>query len=76
MPHSAGGDAAAAAAPAPTNLKGTGERDEVSIAGLKRAHVERFDALGFRIDVLRCLNYRGANVAQIHGDRIVEEPLK
>jgi hypothetical protein len=29
-----------------------------------------------QIDVLRRLNYRGANVAQINDDRIVEELLK
>ncbi|KAJ6476081.1 hypothetical protein C8R45DRAFT_1216840 [Mycena sanguinolenta] len=41
----AAGGAAAAAAPAPS--KGVSERDEVVIAGLERAHVERFEALGF-----------------------------
>jgi len=55
-------------------------RDEVAMAGLEKAHVERFEALGFErgkvIDVLRRLNYRGANVANIHDDRIVEELLK
>ncbi|KAJ6527125.1 ubiquitin-conjugating enzyme/RWD-like protein [Mycena capillaripes] len=55
-------------------------RDEVAIAGLERAHVDRFEALGFSrakvIDVLRRLNYRGANVAQINDDRVVEELLK
>ncbi|GAB1525628.1 ubiquitin-conjugating enzyme [Rhizoctonia solani] len=55
-------------------------RDEIAIAGLERAHVEQFCALGFDrskvIDVLRRLNYRGANVAKIPEDRIVEELLK
>lgn len=55
-------------------------RDEVAIAGLEKAHVDQFEALGFQrnkvIDVLRRLNYRGANVAQISEDRIVEELLK
>ncbi|CAE6438671.1 unnamed protein product, partial [Rhizoctonia solani] len=55
-------------------------RDEIAIAGLERAHVEQFCALGFDrskvIDVLRRLNYRGANVAKIPDDRIVEELLK
>ncbi|KAJ7258789.1 ubiquitin-conjugating enzyme/RWD-like protein [Mycena haematopus] len=55
-------------------------RDEVAIAGLERAHVDQFEGLGFPrakvIDVLRRLNYRGANVAQINDDRIVEELLK
>ena len=31
---------------------------------------------GFQIDVLRRLNYRGANVANINDDRVVEELLK
>ncbi|CAE6458737.1 unnamed protein product [Rhizoctonia solani] len=55
-------------------------RDEIAIAGLDRAHVEQFCTLGFDrgkvIDVLRRLNYRGANVAKITEDRIVEELLK
>ncbi|KAF8636210.1 hypothetical protein AX17_003696 [Amanita inopinata Kibby_2008] len=55
-------------------------RDEIAIAGLERAHVEQFEALGFErskiIDVLRRLNYRGGNVAQITDDRVVEELLK
>jgi len=55
-------------------------RDEVVMAGLDRAHVDQFEALGFErskvIDVLRRLNYRGANVAQINDDRVVEELLK
>ncbi|KAF7325555.1 Ubiquitin-conjugating enzyme E2 1 [Mycena kentingensis (nom. inval.)] len=55
-------------------------RDEVAIAGLEAAHVDKFENLGFPrdkvIDVLRRLNYRGANVAKITDDRIVEELLK
>ncbi|KAJ7046391.1 ubiquitin-conjugating enzyme/RWD-like protein [Mycena alexandri] len=55
-------------------------RDEVAIAGLESAHVDQFEALGFPrgkvIDVLRRLNYRGANVAKITEDRVVEELLK
>ncbi|KAJ7599849.1 ubiquitin-conjugating enzyme/RWD-like protein [Mycena floridula] len=55
-------------------------RDEVAMAGLEKAHVDQFEALGFQrskvIDVLRRLNYRGANVAQITEDRVVEELLK
>lgn len=79
-----------------TSSKGEA-RDEVAIAGLERAHVDQFEALGFprskvvrlfispfrfghthalQIDVLRRLNYRGANVAQLTDDRIVEELLK
>ncbi|KAJ6505768.1 ubiquitin-conjugating enzyme/RWD-like protein [Mycena vitilis] len=59
---------------------GKDTRDEVAIAGLERAHVDRFEALGFArakvIDVLRRLNYRGANVAQTNDDRVVEALLK
>ncbi|KAB5590926.1 Ubiquitin-conjugating enzyme (huntingtin interacting protein 2) [Ceratobasidium theobromae] len=55
-------------------------RDDIAIAGLERAHVDKFCALGFDrgkvIDVLRRLNYRGANVPKIPDDRIVEELLK
>ncbi|PFH53292.1 hypothetical protein AMATHDRAFT_73488 [Amanita thiersii Skay4041] len=54
--------------------------DDIAIAGLERVHVERFENLGFDrnkvIDVLRRLNYRGSNVAQITDDRVVEELLK
>jgi len=55
-------------------------RDEVTMAGLDKAHVDKFEALGFDrskvIDVLRRLNYRGANIANLNDDRIVEELLK
>ncbi|KAG8702260.1 hypothetical protein FRC09_004842 [Ceratobasidium sp. 395] len=58
----------------------SGARDEIAIAGLERAHVDQFESLGFErskvIDVLRRLNYRGANVPKIPDDRIVEELLK
>ncbi|TCD66854.1 hypothetical protein EIP91_000808 [Steccherinum ochraceum] len=54
--------------------------DEVVMAGLEKAHVDKFEALGFDrskvIDVLRRLNYRGANVAKLNDDRIVEELLR
>ncbi|KAJ7843346.1 ubiquitin-conjugating enzyme/RWD-like protein, partial [Mycena olivaceomarginata] len=66
-------------AQAPSGAAAAGGRDEVAIAGLEKAHVDQFEALGFPrakvIDVLRRLNYRGANVAQINDDRIVEELL-
>jgi len=71
-----------AGGPGPKERKGKGRDgyDEVAIAGLERAHVDRFESLGFSkskiIDVLRRLNYRGPNVAQISEDRIVEELLK
>ncbi|KAJ8092264.1 Ubiquitin-conjugating enzyme E2 1 [Marasmius tenuissimus] len=76
-PESGGGVKPAAASMA---ASGGGARDEVAIAGLEKAHVDQFESLGFPrskvIDVLRRLNYRGANVAQISEDRIVEELLK
>ncbi|KIK69992.1 hypothetical protein GYMLUDRAFT_34400 [Collybiopsis luxurians FD-317 M1] len=70
-----------AGGPGMKQSKGSGgARDEVAIAGLEKAHVDQFESLGFPrnkvIDVLRRLNYRGANVAQIPDDRIVEELLK
>ncbi|KAI0076707.1 hypothetical protein K474DRAFT_1622360 [Panus rudis PR-1116 ss-1] len=53
---------------------------EVAMAGLDKAYVDKFESMGFErskvIDVLRRLNYRGANVAKIHDDRVVEELLK
>ncbi|KDQ08360.1 hypothetical protein BOTBODRAFT_139070 [Botryobasidium botryosum FD-172 SS1] len=55
-------------------------RDEVAMAGLERAHVEQFEALGFErgrvIEVLKRINYRGANVPKISEDTVVEELLK
>jgi len=69
-PGTTGGVAAGKAAP----------RDEVAMAGLEKVHVDQFEGLGFDrskvIDVLRRLNYRGANVPKITDDRIVEELLK
>ncbi|KAF8516440.1 ubiquitin-conjugating enzyme/RWD-like protein [Hysterangium stoloniferum] len=63
-----------------SSSKGTKERDEIAMAGLERAHVEQFEGLGFErpkvIEVLRRLNYRGANVPNISPERIVEELLK
>ncbi|KAF8649013.1 hypothetical protein AX16_006127 [Volvariella volvacea WC 439] len=68
-----------AGGPGARNSKQAGH-DEVAIAGLSEAHVAQFEALGFPrgqvIDVLRRLNYRGANVAKITDDRVVEELLK
>ncbi|KAH9831423.1 ubiquitin-conjugating enzyme/RWD-like protein [Rhodofomes roseus] len=60
--------------------KASGPRDEIAMAGLDSAHVQQFQSLGFEkskvIDVLRRMNYRGANVANINDDRVVEEMLK
>ncbi|KAJ7149198.1 ubiquitin-conjugating enzyme/RWD-like protein [Mycena crocata] len=70
----AGGEARSAGA------SGKDARDDVAMAGLEKAHVDQFEGLGFPrakvIDVLRRLNYRGANVSQIAEDRVVEELLK
>ncbi|KAJ7366151.1 ubiquitin-conjugating enzyme/RWD-like protein [Mycena albidolilacea] len=63
----------------PSGVAAAGGQDEVVIAGLEKAHVDQFEALGFPrakvIDVLRRLNYRGVNVAQINNDQM-EELLK
>ncbi|KAG6914241.1 hypothetical protein DXG01_001500 [Tephrocybe rancida] len=68
-----------AGGPGPKDGRGKG-RDEVALAGLEAAHVDKFVGLGFAkgkvVDVLRRLNYRGPNVANVTEDRIVEELLK
>ncbi|KAG6896593.1 hypothetical protein C0992_007251 [Termitomyces sp. T32_za158] len=55
-------------------------QNEIALAGLESSDVEQFTSLGFDkrkvIDVLRRLNYRGANVAKITEDRVVEELLR
>ncbi|KAJ2918721.1 hypothetical protein MD484_g1694, partial [Candolleomyces efflorescens] len=60
-------------------VKSAGEQDAVAIAGLEKAHVDRFENMGFSrdtvIDVLRRLNYRGKNVGTITDDQIVEKLL-
>lgn len=87
-----------AGGPASKTATAAAAKDEVAIAGLEKAHVDQFEALGFerskvvsntielhlpdldvhcaQIDVLRRLNYRGANVAKISEDRVVEALLK
>ncbi|KAJ7063813.1 ubiquitin-conjugating enzyme/RWD-like protein [Mycena amicta] len=74
------GAAAGAATSTAGGTAGGGTKDEVAIAGLEKAHVDQFEALGFPrgkvIDILRRLNYRGANAAKIPEDRVVEELLK
>jgi len=61
-------------------VKDISDEDEIAMAGLEKAHVDQFEGLGFPrskvIEVLRRLNYRGANVAKINEDRVVEELLK
>jgi len=55
------------------------EVDEIAAAGLNKQHVEQFEALGFDrrkvVDVLKRLNYRGANIAKITDDQVVEKLL-
>jgi len=55
-------------------------QDPIAMAGLEKAHVDQFESLGFErgkvIEVLRRMNYRGANVAKISEDKVVEELLK
>ncbi|KII90998.1 hypothetical protein PLICRDRAFT_697404 [Plicaturopsis crispa FD-325 SS-3] len=72
--------AGGAGAKSKSSGKASAARDEVAMAGLEKAHVDQFEAIGFErgkvIDVLRRLNYRGANVAKINEDRVVEELLK
>ncbi|TFY81046.1 hypothetical protein EWM64_g2962 [Hericium alpestre] len=62
------------------DAKAAAERDEIAIAGLEKAHVDQFEALGFErgkvIEALRRLNYRGANVTKISEDQVVQELLK
>ncbi|KAH9948275.1 ubiquitin-conjugating enzyme/RWD-like protein [Amylocystis lapponica] len=64
----------------PGKGRADGPRDDIAMAGLDRAHVAQFEALGFErgkvVEVLRRMNYRGANVAQINDDHVVEELLK
>jgi len=76
----ASGDPSAGKGKGSASAAAKGSRDEVAMAGLEKAHVDQFENIGFErtkvIDVLRRLNYRGANVAKISEDRIVEELLK
>ncbi|KAI0088697.1 ubiquitin-conjugating enzyme/RWD-like protein [Irpex rosettiformis] len=69
-----------AGGPGKTGSAAGQKQDEVAMAGLEKAHVDQFESLGFErgkvIDALRRLNYRGANVAKINDDRVVEELLK
>jgi len=74
-PAGADGGAQGAAVP----QKG-GKGDPVALAGLEERHVAKFESMGFDrgkvIDVLKRLNYRGANVGKVNDDRVVEELLK
>ncbi|PWN51110.1 hypothetical protein IE53DRAFT_368346 [Violaceomyces palustris] len=73
-PPNADDDAAALA----RRKKGVKE-DPALVAGLKLEHVEQFVNMGFErnavIDVLKRLNYRGANVRNVTDDRVVNELL-
>ncbi|KAF8319743.1 hypothetical protein DL93DRAFT_2074729 [Clavulina sp. PMI_390] len=72
--------AAEAAAESAKDSANAPKRDEIAIAGLQPQHVEQFVTLGFPqakvIDVLKRLNYRGSNVANITDDRVLDELLK
>jgi ubiquitin-conjugating enzyme (huntingtin interacting protein 2) len=80
-PPSEKGSASAAAISGKGKVKAvaTSEVDEIAAAGLNKQHVEQFEALGFDrrkvIDVLKRLNYRGANIAKITDDQVVEKLL-
>ncbi|KAK0522501.1 Ubiquitin-conjugating enzyme E2 1 [Tilletia horrida] len=53
--------------------------DPIMLAGLKREHVEQFENMGFSqdkvIEVLKKLNYRGANVRNVTDDTVLNELL-
>jgi len=76
----AGGPVVSGAVEGAKVAKNDVDQNEIAMAGLERAHVDQFESLGFPrnkvIEVLRRLNYRGANVAKINEDRVVEELLK
>jgi len=76
----AGGPGAGGAVKSSKVAKTNADQDEIAMAGLEVAHVDQFESLGFPrgkvIEVLRKMNYRGANVAKINEDRVVEELLK
>ncbi|KAE8213120.1 hypothetical protein CF327_g3322 [Tilletia walkeri] len=58
---------------------GSGAPDPIMLAGLKKEHVEQFEHMGFPkdkvVEVLRKLNYRGANVRNITDDAVLNELL-
>ncbi|KAH8831963.1 ubiquitin-conjugating enzyme/RWD-like protein [Flagelloscypha sp. PMI_526] len=72
--------AGAPATEASSSRKATSQLDDVAAAGLNPAHVDQFTNMGFErpkvIEVLKRLNYRGANVANVSSERVVEECLK
>jgi len=78
----AGAPVDASPAPAGLAVNGASARgpDPVALAGLEERHVANFENMGFErtkvIEVLKRLNYRGANVARVGDDRVVEELLK
>jgi len=53
--------------------------DPIMLAGLKRDHVEQFESMGFPrdkvIEVLKKLNYRGANVRNVTDEKVLNELL-
>lgn len=54
--------------------------DDAALAGLERIHIDRFEAFGFQrskvIDILRKMNYRGSNVANIPDEVVIEGLLE
>ncbi|ETS63765.1 hypothetical protein PaG_02083 [Moesziomyces aphidis] len=54
--------------------------DPILLAGLKKEHVDQFVNMGFEsnkvIEVLKKLNYRGANIRNINDDTVLNELLK
>lgn len=59
----------------------TGQRSRaVDMAGLDQASVNKFKSMGFAedqiIDVLKRMNYRGANIKKISDDQVVEALLR
>lgn len=70
----ASGKGAPAGKPAPPKVV-----DEVQLAGLNQAHVDQFVNMGFEkktvIDTLARLNYRGANIANISDDNVLNALL-
>ncbi|KAI0299604.1 ubiquitin-conjugating enzyme/RWD-like protein [Russula brevipes] len=60
----------------PVPASGQGAAGKTGVAPAMRAHVDQFEAFGFEHRRIRRLNYRGANVAKVPDDKVVEELLK
>ncbi|PWY98775.1 putative UBC1-E2 ubiquitin-conjugating enzyme [Testicularia cyperi] len=63
-----------------TRSVAAGQADHILLAGLKPEHVSQFVSMGFEssrvIEVLKRLNYRGANVRNVTDDTVLNELLK